>query len=47
MAEATAHVALTGRSGPHYRRYKDTVTLRRSDGWRVVLPRNFGQARKR
>jgi hypothetical protein len=46
-ADATAHVVLTGRSGTHYRRYKDAVTLRWTDDWRIVLPSNFGQARKR
>lgn len=46
-AEATGHVVLTGRAGNHPRRYKDAVTLRRSEGWRVVLPANFGQTRKR
>jgi len=45
--EATAHVVLTGRSATHTRRYKDAVTLRRRDYWRVVLPPNFGQTRKR
>jgi hypothetical protein len=45
--EATAHVVLTGRSGTHTRRYKDAVTLRRNDHWHIVLPANFGQARKR
>ena len=45
--EATAHVVLTGRTPSRHRRYKDAITLRRSDDWRVVLPRNFGQARKR
>jgi hypothetical protein len=45
--EATAHVVLTGRAAAHNRRYKDTITLRRSDDWRVVLPSSFGQAKKR
>ena len=45
--EATAHVVLIGHSAAHYRRYKDAITLRRSDDWRVVLPANFGQARER
>src|SRR5262245_41583968 len=46
--DATAHVVLTGRAGTKSHRYKDAVTLRRGDsGWRVVLPANFGQARKR
>jgi hypothetical protein len=46
--DATAHVVLTGQAGTKSHRYKDAVTLRRGDsGWRVVLPANFGQARKR
>ena len=46
--QATAHVVLTGQAGTKSHRYKDAVTLRRDDsGWRVVLPANFGQARKR
>jgi hypothetical protein len=46
--EATAHVVLTGRAATQERRYKDAITLRRSDeGWRVILPQNFGRARKR
>jgi hypothetical protein len=45
--EATAHVVLTGHSATHYRRYKDAITLRRGADWRVVLPSNFGQTRKR
>jgi hypothetical protein len=46
--DATAHVVLTGHAGTKSHRYKDAVTLRRADsGWRVVLPANFGQARKR
>jgi hypothetical protein len=47
-AEATAHVGLTGRAATKDRRYKDAITLRRmDDGWRVVLPPNFGQTMKR
>jgi hypothetical protein len=43
--EATAHVTLTGRGAKKEARYKDGVTLRRGDdGWRVVLPPNFGRA---
>jgi hypothetical protein len=46
--EATAHVVLTGRAATKGHRYKDAVTLRRGDdGWRVFLPSNFGQGRKR
>src|SRR5579883_1485099 len=46
--DATAHVILTGRGGTKGHRYKDGLTLRRvGDGWRVVLPPNFGQASKR
>ena len=45
--EATAHVVLTGHTATHYRRYKDAITLRRRDDWRVVLPANFGQAWER
>ena len=45
---ATAHVVLTGRAGTKAHRYKDGVTLRlRDDGWRVVLPSNFGLGKKR
>lgn len=45
--EATAHVVLTGRTATEGHRYKDGVVLRRSaDGWRIVLPPNFGQAKK-
>jgi hypothetical protein len=44
-AEATAHVALTGRGAARHRFYRDAVTLRReADGWRVVLPPQFGPA---
>jgi hypothetical protein len=43
--EAIAHVVLTGRTTIHHRRYKDAVTLRRTDHWRVVMPSNFGHAR--
>jgi hypothetical protein len=46
--EATAHVVLTGRSGARDQRHKDALLLRRgNDGWRVVVPPNFGRARKR
>ena len=45
--QATAHVVLTGHTGDRHRRHKDAVTLRRNDDWGVVLPPNFGQARKR
>jgi hypothetical protein len=46
--EALAHVSLTGQSGGHQRFHKDAVTLRRGpDGWGVVLPPRFGQARAR
>ena len=46
--EATAHVILTGRAGVNAHRYKDAITLHRGeDGWRVVLPSNFGKAKKR
>jgi hypothetical protein len=42
---AIAHVVLTGRGGPRRRSFKDAVTLRRTpEGWRVVLPANFGRA---
>lgn len=41
--DATAHVVLTGKSSEKSARYKDAVTLKRSDdGWRVILPANFG-----
>jgi hypothetical protein len=41
--EAIAHVVLTGRDSSQTRRYKDGVTLRQTvEGWRVVLPPNFG-----
>jgi hypothetical protein len=45
--EATAHVVLTGRTATHTHRYKDAITLCRNDEWHIVLPPNFGQARKR
>jgi hypothetical protein len=46
--EAIAHVVLTGRNADEERRYKDAATLRRYDnGWRVVLPKNFGRQNKR
>ena len=46
--EATAHVVLTGRTATKGHRYKDAVILHRGDdGWRVVLPSNFGQGKKR
>jgi hypothetical protein len=46
--QATAHVVLTGGGGTKGHRYKDAVTLRRDDdGWHVVLPPGFGQAKKR
>jgi hypothetical protein len=42
-AEAVAHVVLTGHTPARLRRYKDGVTVRRSDsGWRVLLPKDFG-----
>jgi hypothetical protein len=42
--DAIAHVVLTGRSTDRERRYKDAITLRRcDDGWRIVLPWNFGK----
>ncbi len=45
---ATAHVVLTGHAAMKDGRYKDAVTLRRGlDGWRIVLPPNFGQSAKR
>jgi hypothetical protein len=47
-AEATAHVILRGRNAKQERRYKDAITLQRSDdGWHVVLPSNFGRDTKR
>ncbi len=46
--EAVAHVSLTGQSGGRQRFHKDAVTLRRgAEGWGVVLPPRFGQARAR
>lgn len=43
--EATVHVFLTGRATAKSHRYKDAVTLNRSDGsWGVILPAYFGQA---
>ena len=46
-ADASAHVVLTGQTAVEDRRYKDAVTLRRGDdGWRVILPPNFGRAKK-
>jgi hypothetical protein len=46
--EATAHVVLAGERTSQHRRFKDGLTLRRgNDGWRVVLPTNFGRTKKR
>ena len=46
--EAVAHVTLTGQSAGRQRFHKDAITLRRSaEGWGVVLPPRFGQARAR
>jgi hypothetical protein len=46
--KATAHVVLTGRAGADKHRYKDAITLHLGDdGWRVVLPSNFGQGKTR
>jgi hypothetical protein len=45
--EATAHIVLMGGVATANRRYRDTITLRRSDTWYVVLPRDFGRGRKR
>lgn len=42
--EAIAHLVLTGRTSSQARRYKDGVALRQTvEGWRVVLPPNFGR----
>jgi hypothetical protein len=42
--EAFAHVVLIGQIASKQRRFKDAVVLRRSaDGWRIVLPANFGK----
>ena len=47
-SDATAHVILTGQSAAKEHRYKDAITLRRSDkDWRVALPKDFGRAKKR
>lgn len=44
---ATAHVVVNGQGAGHSQRYADGVTLRRVDGrWGVVLPTNFGRAKK-
>jgi hypothetical protein len=46
--DASAHVVLTGQTATNDRRYKDAVTLRRGDdGWRVILPPNFGRSKKK
>jgi hypothetical protein len=43
-AEAMAHVVLTGHQASRTRRYRDAVALRQNnDGWRVILPANFGR----
>jgi hypothetical protein len=45
-AQAVAHVVWTGQAAGKRRTYADGVALRRvAAGWRVVLPRRFGQAR--
>jgi hypothetical protein len=46
--EATAHVALLGQSASQGRRSREAVTLvQGTDGWRVLLPQNFGRSHKR
>jgi hypothetical protein len=41
---ATVHVAITGRGGHGYRRFKDTVSLRKEGtDWKIELPRSFGR----
>jgi hypothetical protein len=41
---AVAHVALAGQAGGHWRRFRDTVWLRRhEDGWRVEAPPSFSR----
>jgi hypothetical protein len=43
-SEATAHVILTGKGKEKNQRYKDAISLQRIDeGWRIILPQNFGR----
>lgn len=42
--DAIAHIVWNGHEGGHQRSYKDGLVLRRTgEGWRIVLPRNYGQ----
>jgi hypothetical protein len=42
--EAIAHIVWNGHSGNQRRSYKDGLVLRRTiEGWKIVLPRSFGQ----
>ncbi len=45
-AEAIAHVVFTGESGPKQKFHKEAVALQSSvNGWGIVLPPKFGQAK--
>ena len=45
---ATAHLVLTNGASAKGRRYREAITLRRSEeGWRVVLSDDFGLAAAR
>jgi hypothetical protein len=42
--EAIAHIVWSGQGGNPRRSFKDGLVLRRTgEGWKIVLPRNFGQ----
>ncbi len=42
--QAVAHVVITGHGSSRHQRYQDGTVLRKGpDGWRVVLPANFGR----
>jgi hypothetical protein len=44
--DATVHVVLVGHTAKQDRRYKDAATLQRGDdGWRIILPQNFGRSK--
>ena len=44
--KAIAQVLLSDATGSVKNRYRDGLVLRRApDGWRIVLPENFGQAK--
>jgi hypothetical protein len=44
--EAVAHVVLSGKGKDGHKQWKDVVALRKGpDGWKVILPANFGKVR--